>query len=178
MHAAPFDKEQEADVEIPNIRCTKCTLQVIEFMAAHGWNPDGGYTTYHHCAELQIRANPEKPIDTRFPAENKPRWKCAGRSAPICAAELRELFSKSKLTIRWRVRWQERALGQRNGRDMKDAPLIPTRENLFDQTVIPIGAEFFIADSELSVCLRGVSAPIGSCAVDVSKPVLARQSPS
>jgi hypothetical protein len=72
MHAAPFDKEQEADVEIPNISCTKCTLQVIEFMAAHGWNPDGGYT-YHHCAELQISANPEKPIDTRFPAENKQR---------------------------------------------------------------------------------------------------------
>jgi hypothetical protein len=72
MHAAPFDKEQEADVEIPNISCTKCTLQVIEFMAAHGWNPDGGYT-YHHCAELQISANPEKPIDPRFPAETKQR---------------------------------------------------------------------------------------------------------
>jgi hypothetical protein len=74
MHTAPFDKEneQEADVEIPNINCTKCTLQVIEFMAAHGWNPDGGYT-YHHCADLQVSANPEKPIDTRFPAENKLR---------------------------------------------------------------------------------------------------------
>jgi hypothetical protein len=45
---------------------------VIEFMAAHGWNPDGGYT-YYHCAELQISVNPEKPIDTRFPAENKQR---------------------------------------------------------------------------------------------------------
>ena len=72
MHAVPFDTEQGADVEIPNISCAKCTLQVIEFMAAHGWNPDGGYT-YHHCAELQISANPEKPIDTRFPAENKQR---------------------------------------------------------------------------------------------------------
>ena len=72
MHAVPFDKEQAADVEIPNISCTKCTLQVVEFMAAHGWNPDGGYT-YHHCAELQISVNPEKPIDTRFPAENKQR---------------------------------------------------------------------------------------------------------
>jgi hypothetical protein len=72
MHVAPFDKEQEANVEIPNLNCTKCTLQVIEFMAAHGWNPDGGYT-YHHCAELQISANPEKPIDTRFPAETKSR---------------------------------------------------------------------------------------------------------
>jgi len=71
-HVAPFDKEQEADVEIPNINCAKCTFQVIEFMAAHGWNPDGGYT-YHHCADLQIRANPNKPIDTRWPAEIKQR---------------------------------------------------------------------------------------------------------
>ena len=74
MHVAPFDfdKDLEADVEIPNISCAKCTLQVIEFMGAHGWNPDGGYT-YHHCADLQIRADPKKPIDTRFPAENKQR---------------------------------------------------------------------------------------------------------
>ena len=72
MHTAPFDTGQEADVEIPNINCRKCTLHVIGFMAAHGWKPDGGYT-YHHCAELQISANPEKPINTRFPAENKQR---------------------------------------------------------------------------------------------------------
>jgi len=72
MHVAPFDKEQETDVEIPNINCEKCTLQVIEFMGAHGFNKDGGYT-YHHCADLQIRANGNKPIDTRFPAENKQR---------------------------------------------------------------------------------------------------------
>jgi hypothetical protein len=72
MHVKAFDKEQEADVEIPNINCAKCTLQVIEFMAAHGRNKDGDYS-YHHCADLQIRANPDKPIDTRFPAENKPR---------------------------------------------------------------------------------------------------------
>jgi hypothetical protein len=70
MHIAPFGKEQEADVEIPNLSCAKCTLQVIEFMAAHGWNKDGGYT-YHHCADLEIRANPAKPLDTRFPAETK-----------------------------------------------------------------------------------------------------------
>ncbi len=70
--SSAFDKEQEADVEIPNINCAKCTLQVIEFMAAHGRNKDGDYS-YHHCADLQIRANPDKPIDTRFPAENKAR---------------------------------------------------------------------------------------------------------
>jgi hypothetical protein len=70
MHTAPFDTEQKTDLEIPNINCVKCTLQVIEFMAAHGFNKDGGYT-YHHCADLQIQANPNKRIDTRFPAEHK-----------------------------------------------------------------------------------------------------------
>jgi hypothetical protein len=70
LHVAPFDKEQETDVELPNINCAKCILQVIEFMAAHGRNKEGDFT-YHHCAELQIRANPNKPIDMRFPAEKK-----------------------------------------------------------------------------------------------------------
>jgi hypothetical protein len=70
MHDAPFDKVQEADIDIPNINCTKCTLQVIEFMAGHTRNPDGDYT-YHHCADLEIHANPDRPIDTRFPAEIK-----------------------------------------------------------------------------------------------------------
>ena len=71
MHVAPFDKDQEADVEIPNINCDKCTLQVIEFMASHAWLKDGDYS-YHHCANLQIRANANKPLDTRFPVEKKP----------------------------------------------------------------------------------------------------------
>jgi hypothetical protein len=70
QHISRFDKEQETDVDIPNINCTKCTLQVVEFMAAHGLNKDGDYT-YHHCAVLQIRANPYKPLDTRFPVEKK-----------------------------------------------------------------------------------------------------------
>ena len=69
-HTSAFEKEQEADIEIPNINCGKCTLQVLEFMAAHGRNKEGDYS-YHHCAVLQIRANPNKPIDTRFPAEKK-----------------------------------------------------------------------------------------------------------
>jgi hypothetical protein len=70
QHISRFDKDQETDVEIPNISCAKCTLQIVEFMAAHGLNKDGDYT-YHHCAVLQIRANPYKPIDTRFPVEKK-----------------------------------------------------------------------------------------------------------
>jgi hypothetical protein len=70
QHISRFDKEQETDIEIPNISCSKCTLQIVEFMAAHALNKDGDYT-YHHCAVLQIRANPYKPIDTRFPTEKK-----------------------------------------------------------------------------------------------------------
>lgn len=70
QHIAPFDKDQETDIVIPNIDCSKCTLQVIEFMADHSRNEEGDFT-YHHCADLQIRANPNQPIDTRFPAEKK-----------------------------------------------------------------------------------------------------------
>lgn len=70
MHAARFDKEQEADVDIPNINCSACTLQIVEFMANHGLNKPGDFT-YHHCAVLKVTANPAKPIDARFPAEKK-----------------------------------------------------------------------------------------------------------
>ncbi len=50
----------ETDVRIPNIDCDNCTLQVIQWMAEHGFNADGGYT-YHHCAELKITADPKLP---------------------------------------------------------------------------------------------------------------------
>ena len=52
----------EADIELPNINCAKCTLQIVQWMAEHGLNVPGGYT-YHHCADLQITADPAKPID-------------------------------------------------------------------------------------------------------------------
>jgi hypothetical protein len=44
---------------LPNVTCTKCTLQVIEFMNMHGANPGGGYF-YHHCADLKITADPAR----------------------------------------------------------------------------------------------------------------------
>ena len=69
-HTSPLDKEFEMDIDLPNISCTKCTLQIVEFMAAHGLNKEGEYS-YHHCADLNIRANPYKPIDSRFPVEKK-----------------------------------------------------------------------------------------------------------
>jgi hypothetical protein len=56
----------EADIPLPNINCPKCTLQVIQFMADHVYNQPGGYS-YHHCADLQITADPSKPVDKGWP---------------------------------------------------------------------------------------------------------------
>ena len=58
----------ETDVQLPNINCKKCTLQVVEFMAEHGYNNPGGYS-YHHCADLEITADPAKPIDKGWPVD-------------------------------------------------------------------------------------------------------------
>jgi hypothetical protein len=55
----------ETDIQLPNISCEHCTLQIVEFMAEHGMNKDGGYF-YHHCADFQITADPAKPIDTAW----------------------------------------------------------------------------------------------------------------
>ena len=57
----------ETDVQLPNISCPKCTLQITEFMAEHGYNMPGGYI-YHHCAEYQITADPVTPMDRGWPA--------------------------------------------------------------------------------------------------------------
>ena len=55
-----------AEIPIPNISCPTCVLQVIEFMAEHpGIAVDGGHN-YHHCAVLNITADPSKPIDKRW----------------------------------------------------------------------------------------------------------------
>ena len=56
----PRNTEWKTDVVLPNLDCTKCTLQVIEFMAEHALNSGGGYY-YHHCADLQITADPGLP---------------------------------------------------------------------------------------------------------------------
>ena len=58
----------ETDVQLPNISCKKCTLQVVQFMAEHAFNNPGGYS-YHHCAELQITKDPAKPLTTGWPTE-------------------------------------------------------------------------------------------------------------
>ena len=57
----------ETDVDLPNITCPRCTIQVLQFMAEHSYNQPGGYS-YHHCADVAITADPSKPIDQRWPA--------------------------------------------------------------------------------------------------------------
>ena len=64
-HTTRQTESFETDIQLPNISCPKCTLQIVEFMAQHGYNKDGGYF-YHHCADLEITADPSKPIDTRW----------------------------------------------------------------------------------------------------------------
>lgn len=56
----------ETDIQLPNINCERCTLQVIQFMADHRYNQPGGYS-YHHCDDLAITADPSKPIDDAWP---------------------------------------------------------------------------------------------------------------
>jgi hypothetical protein len=69
-HSAKVDTPLETDVTLPNISCKRCTLQVIQFMEQHGPNNPGLYT-YHHCATIQITADPKKPIDAAWPKERQ-----------------------------------------------------------------------------------------------------------
>jgi hypothetical protein len=55
-HTARFNGAQSFEVKLPsNVTCTRCTLQVIEFMSEHGLNNPGG-CFYHHCADISIGA--------------------------------------------------------------------------------------------------------------------------
>lgn len=69
VHTEKSDTFFETDVRLPNINCAKCTLQIVEFMAEHGHNPDGDYS-YHHCADIRIRANPSLPIAKAWPGQS------------------------------------------------------------------------------------------------------------
>jgi hypothetical protein len=55
-HTAAFTSPQTTTITLPtNLTCTKCTLQVIEFMSDHPLNNPGG-CFYHHCADISIQA--------------------------------------------------------------------------------------------------------------------------
>src|SRR5436190_7785862 len=66
-HTEKPTKNWETEVTIPNINCDGCQLQVIEFMAEHPGVRQGGFS-YHHCAVLDITADPSKPAEDA-------RWK-------------------------------------------------------------------------------------------------------
>ena len=57
----------EADVKVPNVDCKHCVVQVIQWMAEHGYNSDGGYT-YHHCATVSVTRNPDLETDREWDA--------------------------------------------------------------------------------------------------------------
>jgi MYXO-CTERM domain-containing protein len=55
-HSAAFTAPQTTTVTLPaGFTCTKCTLQVIEFMGSHPLNNPGG-CFYHHCADFSVVA--------------------------------------------------------------------------------------------------------------------------
>jgi MYXO-CTERM domain-containing protein len=57
-HTAPFGGPRTMEVILPaDVTCTKCTLQVLEFMSEHGLNDPGG-CFYHHCADISIQGTP------------------------------------------------------------------------------------------------------------------------
>jgi hypothetical protein len=53
-HTKPFTTPQSVQITLPNVTCTKCTLQIIEFMSDHILNTPGG-CFYHHCADISIQ---------------------------------------------------------------------------------------------------------------------------
>jgi hypothetical protein len=56
-HTAAFGSPQSVQITLPaGVTCTKCTLQVIEFMGEHPLNSPGG-CFYHHCADIAIVAS-------------------------------------------------------------------------------------------------------------------------
>jgi hypothetical protein len=77
-HTNPPDGDWQTIIILPNLNCDRCTLQIIEFMAEHGFNPGGGFF-YHHCADLRITA------DTSLPPAD-PAW-------PRAAAQSRASFA-------------------------------------------------------------------------------------
>jgi len=45
VHTARSTDPFETDIQLPNISCEKCTLQIVEFMAEHGYNNPAAIST-------------------------------------------------------------------------------------------------------------------------------------
>jgi len=55
----------ETEIQLPNIDCEGCVLQIIQFMENHPGAREGGFS-YHHCAMLNITADMSQPIDSEW----------------------------------------------------------------------------------------------------------------
>jgi hypothetical protein len=64
-HTEQPTESWETEVEIPNIDCDGCFLQVIQFMAEHPGFREGGFS-YHHCAMINITPDADLPLDDRW----------------------------------------------------------------------------------------------------------------
>jgi hypothetical protein len=79
-HTQPFDEPQTFSVTLPaDVTCTRCTLQVIEYMSQHG-RP----CFYHHCADLSIQAD-LTPTAAPLPTGTPPIAPTA--TSAICAGD-------------------------------------------------------------------------------------------
>jgi len=64
-HTQPFDAPQTFTVTLPDdVTCTRCTLQIIEYMSNHG-RP----CFYHHCADIAIAGDAATPTATPAPSD-------------------------------------------------------------------------------------------------------------
>ena len=61
-HTEKPTEQWVTEITVPNITCEGCQLQVIQFMAEHPGFREGGFS-YHHCAVLDITADPSKPLE-------------------------------------------------------------------------------------------------------------------
>jgi hypothetical protein len=89
---SPGNREQTIDVQIPaGMTCTSCVLQVTQFMSNHDINNPGG-CYYHHCAIVNITADPPTPDAGTGPGDPDDGGGCCGTSAnPALAAGLAAL---------------------------------------------------------------------------------------
>jgi hypothetical protein len=61
LHHERFTGMRETEIEVPNIDCENCFLQVIQFMESHPGVREGDFS-YHHCAVLNITADQALPL--------------------------------------------------------------------------------------------------------------------
>ncbi len=85
-HTTPFTTAQTFMVTLPtDVTCTKCTLQVLEFMSSH---PAPCF--YHHCADISIQAEAVSTTSTTAPTvlpSSTTTTIAASCSTPRCSVE-------------------------------------------------------------------------------------------